>query len=238
MVYAQGAKLTWAETGSKQVSVIGSEEKRAFTAVVSIANDGTMLPIQAVYGGRSVQSCPSPAAPYYKEAINEGFRFVYSGTDTYWSNQRTMRLFVDDILAMYFDNAKRRLGIPLSHRSLWQIDVWTVHRSAEFRDWMWKTHPSIMMDYVPAGCTGLWQPDDVGIQRVLKHSMKRSYHEDIVKEVLAKLESDAALVLEKRLAVLRDRSVGWLWHAYQLFMSKPEIVRKVNSFTCFPRPPI
>jgi hypothetical protein len=34
-VYAQGSNLTWTKTGSVQVSVIGEDEKWAFTAVVS-----------------------------------------------------------------------------------------------------------------------------------------------------------------------------------------------------------
>ena len=35
-VYAQGSNLTWTKTGSAQVSVIGEDEKQAFTAVVSV----------------------------------------------------------------------------------------------------------------------------------------------------------------------------------------------------------
>ncbi|KIK77063.1 hypothetical protein PAXRUDRAFT_63046, partial [Paxillus rubicundulus Ve08.2h10] len=51
VVYAQGSNLTWAPTGAKQVSTVGNEEKHAFTIVVSIANDSTMLPLQAIYAG-------------------------------------------------------------------------------------------------------------------------------------------------------------------------------------------
>lgn len=40
LVLAQGSKLTWATTGSRQIEVIGEGEKRAFTLVVSISNDG------------------------------------------------------------------------------------------------------------------------------------------------------------------------------------------------------
>ncbi|KAG1889402.1 hypothetical protein F4604DRAFT_1530825, partial [Suillus subluteus] len=51
VVYAQGSQLTWAQTGAKQISTVGNDEKRAFTVMVSISNDGTMLPLQAIYQG-------------------------------------------------------------------------------------------------------------------------------------------------------------------------------------------
>jgi hypothetical protein len=53
VVYAPGDKMTWAETGSKQVALIGGEEKRAFTVLVSVASDGTVLPMQAIYSGKT-----------------------------------------------------------------------------------------------------------------------------------------------------------------------------------------
>jgi hypothetical protein len=44
VVYAPGSKLTWAKTGSLQVTVIGEDEKCAFTFVVSVSNSGELLP--------------------------------------------------------------------------------------------------------------------------------------------------------------------------------------------------
>ena len=48
VVYAPGNKMTYAPIGAKQVSLVGGDEKWAFTAMVSIANDGTLLPFQAI----------------------------------------------------------------------------------------------------------------------------------------------------------------------------------------------
>jgi hypothetical protein len=57
-VYAQGSNLTWTQTGSAHVSVVGEDEKRAFTAVVSVSNSSVLLPFQAIYMGKSNWSCP------------------------------------------------------------------------------------------------------------------------------------------------------------------------------------
>jgi hypothetical protein len=225
--------MTWAERGANQVSLTGTDEKRAFTLMVSVASDGTLLPFQAVYQGLTNRSCPSASSPNYQNAIAAGFQLVYSGTNTYWSNQQTMKLFVNDILAPYYDNKKKALGLPKDQKSLWQIDVWSVHRSNGFRYWMRVTHPTIILYFVPGGCTGVHQPCDVGIQRPLKLSTKRSYHEDVVEEMLVQIDKKSEIfTIDDRIMILRNRSVRWLWNAYNS-VNKKEIVQKVSlTLTC------
>ena len=90
--------------------------------------------------------------------------------------------------------------------------------------------------YIPGGTTGLFQPCDVGIQRIIKHSFKRSFHEDIVDEVSSQLDNveegeEARIVIEKGLPILRDRTVKWLWDAYKT-VEKKEIVKQVGIAIC------
>jgi hypothetical protein len=87
MVYAPGNKLTWVETGAKQVSLVGTDEKRAFTVMVTVTSNGTLLPFQAIYQGGTNWSCPASTFPHYHDAMMAGFQFEFSGTSTYWSNQ-------------------------------------------------------------------------------------------------------------------------------------------------------
>jgi hypothetical protein len=192
-VYAQGCNFTWAQTGSKQVSVVGAEEKRVMTIVVSVSSSGMLLPFQAVYEGKSSVSCPKKSANRHAEATAAGFRFKYSGNQTYWSTQKTMRSLIDDIIAPYFSEQKQKLGLPKTQKSIWQIHTWSVHWSQEFRDWMKKAYPNIILHYVPAGCTGVVQPCDVSIQCIMKHSLKRSCHHYVVNEILAQIEDDKPL---------------------------------------------
>ena len=227
IIYAPGNRMTWAETGSKQVSVVGMEEKRAFTLLVSVAADGTLLPFQAVYQGSTDQSLPKKNAPHYHDVTMAGMKFESSRTKTYWSNQETMQKFVNKILAPYFDATKARLGLPPDQKCLWLIDVWSVHRSDEFRGWMRKHHPRIIIVFVPGGCTGVHQPCDVGIQRALKLSIRKSYHEDVVTELLAQLDAKTEVPkIDDRLGTICDRSVKWLWNAFQA-LSNPDLVKKV-----------
>jgi hypothetical protein len=231
-VYAQGSNLTWTQTGSKQVSVVGEDEKRAFTAVVSISNSGELLPFQAIYMGKSVRSCPEKSAKNYNATQAANFQYEYSNTGTYWSTQKTMQDLVDTIIEPYFSEQKAKLGLPETQKAIWQIDAWSVHRSQEFRDWMKTNHPNIILHYVPAGCTGIFQACDVGIQRIFKHSLKRSYHQDVVAEILEQIgRGEEHIVAEKRVAVLRDRSVSWLWDAHQILNNEKTVKKVWNILT-------
>ncbi|THU85170.1 hypothetical protein K435DRAFT_686058 [Dendrothele bispora CBS 962.96] len=82
VVYAPGDKRTWAEAGANQVKLLGGDEKRAFTVMVSVSVSGTLLPFQAIYAGKTDRSCPSRSAPAYAEAIALGILFEPSGTAT------------------------------------------------------------------------------------------------------------------------------------------------------------
>jgi hypothetical protein len=155
--------MTWNETGAKQVATVGQEEKRAFTLVPSISAGGDLLPMQGIYSGKTASSCPSPGSPLYEEAKKLGVRMLLSKTATYWSTHETMHDLVDNIIAPYFEKTKKELGLPSSQCSLWKIDCWSVHKSAEFRAWMKKKHKNIILSFIPGGCTGIWQALDVGI---------------------------------------------------------------------------
>ena len=48
-IYAPGDKMTWADSRAKQVFLTNTDEKFAFTVIVSVASDGTLLPFQAIY---------------------------------------------------------------------------------------------------------------------------------------------------------------------------------------------
>ena len=94
-------------------------------------------------------------------------------------------------------------------------------------------YSNIIISFVPKNLTGLAQPLDVRIQRVLKQSMKRSAHKDIVNETMAHLDSRKPLgtfKLDMTLRTLCDQCVLWILGAYHDVNTK-ELILKVNSLT-------
>lgn len=227
--YAAGSLETYAPIGSKQVEVVGKDEWRTFTLMVGISMSGVVLPFQAVYAGKTSGSLPNDKALNYTKATDDlKFRFESSGNNTYWSTMTTMQSYVTNILAPYFETHREKLNLP-HQLCIWQIDCWSVHKSLEFRSWMRKNYPWIRIHYIPANCTGLFQPCDVGIQRVLKLAIRRSALKDVVDDTMQQLRDGvepSKVVFEKRLPIVRNRSVGWLVNGYEA-INNCELVQKV-----------
>ena len=112
VVYSAGALETYAPTRSKQVDVIGKDEKRAFTLMVGISMSGEVLPFQAIYTGMTDRSLPTKSAPKYTKAKKElKFLFESSGNETYWATMKTMQSYVTNILAPYFESYCQQLHL-------------------------------------------------------------------------------------------------------------------------------
>jgi hypothetical protein len=154
---------------------------------------------------------------------------VFSGkTRNHWSNQMTMREWVENVVVPYLVRERARLGLSPSQKALLIIDVWSVHQSAEFLDWMQKMHSNILINLVPGGCTGIAQPLDVGINRPFKHAVKVAYHSWLVDTLLKQQEAGEKLDVDTNIGVLWDASVGWIWQGYQAIESK-ELIKKVST---------
>jgi hypothetical protein len=227
--------LTFETTGSKQVSVIGQEEKRAFTVVNGILARGHALPLQLIYEGKTSRSLPSKSTPQYKEAMELKFKISYSSMHTYWSTFPLMCEYVNNILVPYWEEQKVLLDALADQECVLHLDVWSVHRSIQFHTWLDMTYPWIKYRFVPGGCTGVGQPCDVGIQRPFKLVVKQTQHADIVNESLARLthDSSASLIrLDTTIGTLHDQSLQWVVNGYHA-INKPELVKQVFfSFTC------
>jgi hypothetical protein len=94
---------------------------------------------------------------------------------------------------------------------------------------MYATYPWIRIHYVPANCTGLFQPCDVGIQRVLKLAIRRSALQDIISNTMEQLDKGIEprmVTFEKGLPTVWNHSVRWLVNGYKA-INKPDLVKKV-----------
>ena len=232
----QGGNITYNEMNARQVIAHGQDEKRAFTLVVGVSASGVLLPFQSVWAGKTRASLPSPTGAYYSEAAELNFKFKFSGKQqNYWSTEATMQSYVSDILVPYLLQQMRDLDLPLHSPSIWQIDCWTVHTSKSFRAWMANTYSWIILHYVPGGCTGLFQPCDVGIQRPLKQAIARSLNADVIKEVSAQIEhgtEPGTVRLDTSLPTLHNRTVGAIVKAYKAVNNRVLVLKVKFPVVC------
>ncbi|KIJ15725.1 hypothetical protein PAXINDRAFT_32043, partial [Paxillus involutus ATCC 200175] len=156
IIYQPANTTMYEEKGSKQVAVVGQEEKQAFTVVVGVSASGDVLPFQVIYCGKTDCALPSKTTTTYQESKKLGFKLCFSNITTYWSTFELMCDYVHDILAPYWTKQFELVaGTPDGQECVLQLDVWSVHRSVQFRTWLDKHYPWIKYRFVPGGCTGI-----------------------------------------------------------------------------------
>jgi hypothetical protein len=216
---------TYAERGSKQVDVAGKEEKRAWTCVTGISDNGDTLPFQVICEGATTEVHPPPSSPGMDKAKMLGIGWDHNRKN-YWSNQETMQHYFTDFIVPYFVRKKLELGYGTDQICIVYLDAWSVHRSQELRLWVRKTHPWLYLVYVPGNLTGLFQPCDVGIQRFFKHAVRRAQLADTVKETVNYLDEGGdpfKFKLDTRICTLRKRSVMWFVDGFEA-INDPDLV--------------
>lgn len=88
---------TFEQRGAKQVSVIAKDEKHAYTLGIATAANGTILPLEQVWAGKTKTSLPNEKADGYQTANQLGFLFSSAASEkktSHFSTQKTMREWV------------------------------------------------------------------------------------------------------------------------------------------------
>ena len=75
------------------------------------------------------------------------------------SISQTVGQWVKEILDPYLEKQKRKLKLSESQKSLLLLDAWRVHTAKSHEDdfipWMKRTHPNIILLFIPGGCRSL-----------------------------------------------------------------------------------
>ena len=75
--------------GSKRVEVAGLNDKRQITATFAACLDGTFLPMQVLYQGKTARS-------HLKHSFTDGFDVFHS--PNHWANEETCLRFFGNII--------------------------------------------------------------------------------------------------------------------------------------------
>ena len=117
------SEWTMAVEGSKQVSVVGLEDKREITVVLCCSLSGDLLPPQVIYIGKTSQCHPNVLFP-------DGWHIWHS--INHWSNQQTMLEYVDSILVPYLTKTRIQQDLSEEQVSLLICDAFAAHRCEFF----------------------------------------------------------------------------------------------------------
>lgn len=103
-----------------------------------------------------------------EEAIKKDHRFRLNKR-IYWSNRETTNAWIAEIFLTHQETMIRIHNLT--------SDCKTIHQSKKFREWIQATYAFIILLFVPANCTKIFQPCDFRLQRLFKHGVKQSASE-------------------------------------------------------------
>jgi hypothetical protein len=229
--------LTYNKIGEKQVDVVAKDEKRAFTLCVASTPSGTLLPFQQIWGGKTAGVLPTMDAARMEEALDRGFVFSAASSEknprSHFSTLKTMKEWVENIMVPYVRRIVEEDGLEDDQKAILLLDAYPVHTGEAFRAYVFEDHPNIVLLFIPANCTGIFQPADVGLQRPTKHILKRELFQYIVDYHQSETATGVAaedVKISTSYPVLRNASVAGLVTAYD-FMQTVEgqdLIKKVR----------
>lgn len=216
---------------SQHVDVIGAEDKRGCTVVITTTADGEVLPFQAIFGGKTEASLPK--TPVRPQAEQAGHDFTVS--ESHWCTNQTLKRWVKKILYPAYIQRCQKLGLNAGKQEcVLQYDLYKVHVAEEFVSWLKETYPFIRLNIIPAGCTSKVQIADVVLNRAFKARMKASFMEHASNEVMEQMRAGVAskdIVHDLTLCKLKPLIVGWLLVAFEHLQQLRPVVREAYERT-------
>ena len=222
----------WKPKGEKHVQVLGIEDKRQVTMVVTLNAVGDLLPPQVVFTGTTKRTLP-PQSEGKKMCLQDGWNLTYS--ENHWSNLQKTKQCVDAILIPYLQQQIQELGLPKDQRMVWLLDCWSVHISKGFMKWIQVTHANILVIYVPANCTSNLKPTDVILQKSLKHAFEVHFNRWPSLTIKDQIDRGIEPEIDFWMSNLKPRLCEWLHLAWNEVKAMKSVVVKGWDLTSLTR---
>ena len=158
--YVPVGRSTSAEKNVKDVPISGSADKRSITATFAEILDGSFLPFQLIYKGKTTQSLPKIDFP-------DGFSL--SVNEKHFSNTQESIKFLKEIVIPFVDKKRSELKNP-SQAALLIWDVFRGQKTTPVLDILKENN--IITEYVPNNMTNYYQPLDCTTNKWAKDFLK------------------------------------------------------------------
>ena len=154
---------TMAQQGSRRIEVVGIGEKRQITATFAAAMDGTFLPMQVLYQGKTTRCHPKYAFP-------DGFDIFH--TPNHWANEETCIRFFEKIIFPYINKIRTALNAP-SQKAMVIMDNFSGQTTPPVLEKL--EEENIILVMVPPGTTDRLQPLDVSTNKSAKDFLREKF---------------------------------------------------------------
>ena len=172
--------------GSHQVSFRGADDKRQYTCLPIISAAGALcMPVQLIWGGGTQNCTPSlEVRTEYSHSLYHDF------SPSHWTTLDTFKRAVRALFKDHVSPTIAKLGLDTENQKwVFLIDLFSVHRSVDFREWLKEEFPSCICLYIPPNETASTQPLDLYFNFKLKASVSRQVASWMGHEVCKQLQA-------------------------------------------------
>ena len=216
--YVPVSSWTMQEAGSKQVEIVGKDDKQQITAVFGCNMSGDFLPPQLIYQGKTKRCLPHFQFPH---------DWDITFTQNHWANEDTTQHYIVKILLPHLQQKRKELDTSPDSRGPLIIDNFKGHCTEELLKFLDSNNVNVVM--VPPNCTDRLQPLDVSVNKPAKNFLCQKFHLWYAQNVCTQLEGKIPKEpVDLRLSVLKPLGARWMVELYDFLKSKPDIIR--NGF--------
>ena len=212
------SEWTMEREGTKQVAIIGQEDKRKVTVLMSVTASGILLPFQVIYQGKTI-------GWHAKVTFPNDWNITQS--DSQWSTESTMLEFIDKVIVPYVTQTREKLQLASDQPTLALFDVFKPYSCESVLEKLRQHH--IHQVFIPAGCTGELQPLSLTVNSLFKGSMKAHFscwYSTEVKEALEQGQEIANVMVDLRASIVKSLHGNWLMMALSFLKEKKDIIEK------------
>lgn len=209
---------TYEECGRRDIKEVSIDDKRQVTVLLGSAADGCMLPPQVIYAG-TTDGC-LPPKQFTDPCTDLGWNFTF--TANHWASMDTTKQALEQLLQNWYQQRCIQLGKePGQQKMILLVDCWAVHCSREFRSWVARNFPWIILLFVPPNMTSVCQPADTGLQKPFKDGIKLGYNRWLA-ERYNNNPDERKVPLGMR--AIKGPSLGWMLDSWLNLAAQPSMV--------------
>jgi hypothetical protein len=159
--FSMTSKTTLEPVGSTSVNVrVSKNASMRVTVAVTVTSSGHTLPPMIVFKG-------APGGRIERELTTYVDGAIYAVQRKAWMDETVMNHWIDTVLLPYCD------GRPVGIEPILFLDSYRCHMMGTIVHKL--QHHGIQVEHIPAGCTSICQPVDVGIAKPLKDRVRRRH---------------------------------------------------------------
>ena len=149
-------------------------------------------------------------------------------TDNYWSNEETMKRYIEKIILPFVSKKRKTLKLEASYPAMTIFDGFKGQTTNDICALL-NGHNIIPMQ-LPPNCTDKLQPLDISINKPMKDHSKAKFQQWYANEVSKQLETIPVnqVKVDVSLSVVKGPSANWIISGWQALEQRPDVA--INGF--------